>query len=82
MIPERKMEPVIEVFGNNIIGGEFYSQRHSIEKKEDPCSVIGDGIPKDLNIYMQKDNSKLVMMSKRCNHTINCEHYVLNFQSI
>lgn len=40
--------PVVEVFGNDVIGGKFDAHGVAIEEDEDPSSVIGDSVPQDL----------------------------------
>ncbi|KAF4348222.1 hypothetical protein F8388_000107 [Cannabis sativa] len=46
MIPAgEKYKPVIEIFSNDIISGQFNTHGVSVEKDKDPCPVVGDGVP-------------------------------------
>ncbi|KAF4348224.1 hypothetical protein G4B88_024830 [Cannabis sativa] len=40
-----KYKPVIEIFSNDIISGQFNTHGVSVEKDKDPCPVVGDGVP-------------------------------------
>lgn len=45
-----KDKPVIEVFSNDIISGQFNTHGVAIEKDKDPCPVICYSMPQYLNI--------------------------------
>lgn len=48
MKEEEEEEPVEEVLGDDVVGGELNTHRVSVEEDEYPCSVVGHCIPQHL----------------------------------